>query len=327
MESCFKCSCKCKRCDEIMREFNFMKESESKLKIKVNELSLQIKELITKNQLLEQQNKMLLENCSTPIKVSQNDDLINKSEVTKIIGDFGEIFQKQGNDISRLAYDRDRLASVALSSLKTIDKQSFLLNHYNKLVNLLLFDYEPRNAQNFSLIQSELCTLHINYTQKTAFNFYEPQKDLSNSYSSSSMQRILSMIGNNQYQRIVCDYLIDQDKQLVEAKKKSSEYFNRIKEVYKVLEVTGKNHSFAIKKIKRAMEEAKGASNAYKFVRELVTVCVSFADQYFDDKHVKKCVGRINKWLNDGDRTINVIQEVDFLLGLCYPLSSQKKFI
>jgi hypothetical protein len=54
-------------------------------------------------------------------------------------------------------------------------------------------------------------------------------------------------------------------------------------------------------------------------VRKLVATFESFGSRFPENTDIERCLTRIRSWLQGEESDVDVVQEVDFLLGLCLP--------
>ena len=308
------CACSCPKCSKLLTDYQQLKESETNLRTKVNELSLQISEILSQNKLLEQQNKMLLENCKMPIKRETNSN-ISQTQVSQLFSDFDTIITSQGLDISHLVSDRDTLMKITFKSINVIDKQNHIIEKYHNLVNhLLKYQQNSDDLTMFYLIQNEMQSLGIKKTvsnrsiEQQLLNKLKPNDtNEKKKMNYSEFEQILALLDSTGHENEIKEYIVNQNRKL--------------DDIYKALEAEGKSQTFVLRKIRKCLSIAKESKQKSEISNDIISVFINFAKSFCDDPHVQKCTSRIQTWLSTNDRNIDIVQEIDFLLGICFPLT------
>lgn len=317
----------CHRCCNFEQNFEQLQDRESSLRVKVDSLSQKVNQLSHQKRLLEKQNELLVNTCTLPIYGSKQEE-ITSQEVENLLVNFDNIFTTQGNDLIRLTNDRNNMYKLLFKSMKIIDYQNDKMQKYSNVITTLLSVTPPQCLQGTIITQlNQLGIQYSQFLQPRNFDFMSNQElndKKGTAYVSSLLSQITSMYPQTyQYVSEVSKYLNKKTTEIQELNTQKTELSNKISKICTILNV---NENEIDTQITKLITEIKGVKRAYKFAAEIVNVCVSFAEQYCMDDHVNKCVNRLKSWLSCGDKSVNVIQEVDFLLGLCFPLSDNKKF-
>ncbi|EAX98391.1 hypothetical protein TVAG_125350 [Trichomonas vaginalis G3] len=313
----------CHQCSNFENSFVQLQNKECSLRVKVDDLTRKVSELSKQKKLLEKQNKLLINTCSLPI-ANSNQEEISSKDVENLLKNFDDVFNSQGNDMIRLLNERNSLANLVFKSLKIIDAQNDKIQKYDKLVHSLLQYTQPQHLQ--GRISTQLSQLGIQYTQylyprdieqSNSNEFVDKQSE---NYLISLLTKINTMYPQTHpYIFEISQQISKKNKEYQEITNKNIELTNKYNNILTILGISeSKDITSSVTKI---VAESKLSKKLYNFGREIVSVFINFAEQFCMDNHVELCLSRLRKWLNYNDKTIDVIQEIDFLLGLCFPLS------
>lgn len=332
------CSCFCHNChkyDKLFNEFQYTKAKESDLRKRISDLNALLLKLKTENQILEQQNKILINSCQNPLNCVPEDKNVHSAKIIKAIDEFDFMLEKQSSDMCVLIEERNKLMNITFKSLQLIDKQNMFIDEYKKTI-ISLLNYINGQESTMDLMNMQLNKLGINaYPYLTLFeqrrgSFPGTTNDISNDEFQRMMDSI-SRLGrtNNSDIRRITQFIINKRNleselraEISEQKSKIERYQNQFKALFKALHLKRDCFDLAMKKLKAYKGDAKGACEAFYFAIDLVNVVLNFAQRYQHDSDVSRCSMRLQKWLEDGDKKIDVIQEIDFLLGI---FCSEKK--
>jgi hypothetical protein len=79
--------------------------------------------------------------------------------------------------------------------------------------------------------------------------------------------------------------------------------------------------AFELIHVKKGAERLEATT---ALVRKLVATFESFGGRFRDTPDIERCLVRIRSWLQSDTNDVDVVQEVDFLLGLCLPASLER---
>ena len=127
--------------------------------------------------------------------------------------------------------------------------------------------------------------------------------------------------GDGDAVKAIKEYLEQQKEKSNEKKRKLQV---KLATIYKALRSDGQMSAReAVAEIGRLKRAAKTSN---KVANDVVAVFEAFCNRYPTHKETNNCQARIQSWMENHDSGIDVVQEIDFLLGMCSILSCDAVF-
>ncbi|EAY21170.1 hypothetical protein TVAG_283390 [Trichomonas vaginalis G3] len=326
--------------DPMRLELDRVKAKAAQEHAKIKALKKQVSDLTLKNQLLEEENKLLqATRVVPPQKPQETVKMIPQTKVTEVLLGFDQLIEQNSKEINKLMNDRDRLSSVCFNSISLISSQEIIIkkfksatqkllrfvNHYGETYESIVRDFRSLGID----VSSDLNSINRTYQVNTIIN--NVSLDNKKKVDSSEIQQILQLLPktnmNDASLKTVTQYLYQQIDAEKEYKNTIEELSNQKKQVevdYNTLLAKLCTNQTKKVNLKHAMEQidiynqrSKQASNLENLVSNLVDTFASFGDRFDNDPDIQRCLSRIRFWLQGSPAEINIVQEIDFLLGMC----------
>jgi hypothetical protein len=320
----------CNQCQSLRRDFHVLQEKESKLREKLRSLEKSFQDVQLKNQLLEEENRLLRSRKSgEPILAPASDS----SRLSHLLDGFDSLFQSQGEEISQLISDRDRLSNLSFSSLDLISKQDSIIQKFRSAIARLL-SFISEGEDSSSSIIKEFASLGIDITRE--IQQMQSRISIARICSGSSGEpvqddeilRLVNELPRAAHNPIILEritrYITQQISQKENLHKSLQSRNSRIRKLRN--ERRQLASLFAIKRSSQLIETITEKYAEFSdtidtlqgrtsILEEVMNVIVQFSNRFSSDVNVKCCVSRILRWLEAPD-AVDVTQEVNFLLGL-----------
>ena len=274
----------CAKCAISPQENARLLEKYAKLHEKYTKLKDQYESLCLRNQILEQQAKFL--DPPKPREIQQSSEqMIPVSEVSHILEDFDSLLASQSEEISKLMDDRDKLSTICFQCLTVISKQGIPAN-----------TPQPTQQQPSTDLSEALSIIGIRSPDGdaiTTIKQYVTQQKL-------KAEQLNTIIANQR-----------EKKRTLQAKLTSI-----YRAIRKDKEINSREAIAEIGKLK----QSSTSSNA--LLNEIISVFEAFCNRFPTHHETKNCMSRIRSWLQDHNSKVDVVQEIDFLLGMCSILTS-----
>ena len=327
--------------DPLKIELERIKAKSAKDRAKIRELKKQISELTLKNQLLTEENKLLQTTRAQPQQEKPKDagKMIPQARVSQVLSDFDSLLEQQSKEISELIADKDKLSAICFSSLTLLNAQENYITKFKAATQKLLrfvsksgetIDSVARDFKSIGIdVSNDLKTVHrsIQVNSITSMLNSETSKMIDASEVEQIIQLIPQTQMNDSAMKVVVTYLTQQ----INATK---EYERTINEVKKQKEDSDKVLSKLLYKIKPANQKKFSLQDAFEqidalnkrseyctslesMLSNLVDTFAAFGDKFDHDPDIQRCLGRIRFWIQTPSSDVDIVQEIDFLLGMC----------
>lgn len=333
--------------DPMRMEIERLKAKSSQDNAKIKALKKQVSDLTLKIQLLEEENKLLqTTRVVAPQKKQENVKTIPQSKVTEVLLGFDQLIEQNSKEISALLNDRDKLSSICFNSLALISSQELVIQKFKSAIQKLFRflansneSVEPviRDFRTFGIdVSNELNSLkrQIQVTNFVSNITIDPKQKV----DAKDIQQILKFLPqmpmNESSMKTVAQYLMQRvddeiayNKMIEEltAQKQSIEKDYQ-KLLSKLCEKSKKvNLKHALEQIEAYTRTEKQLNSNETLISNLVDTFVQFGDKFGKDLDIQNCVSRIRFWNQGSIPQIDIIQEIDFLLGMCITERKVKK--
>lgn len=329
----------CRQCQILQQENNRLRAKYEKTHEKYHTLKHDYEELILQKQLLEEQVKLLEATKSTPMKQNpQSENGIPASKVSSILEDFDSILSIQSEEINKLMEDRDKLSSTCFRCLGIINKQESTLSKFqNALKKLTEFasagevssesvkqEFHSLGCDISSVLSAAQRRANIEGMNELLASINAPQID------QNEVLRILSEIPNapfdNESLQTVTEFVIQQiskQKKTILELQDERDKTRSLKSKLQTLLSSIKSDRISVKdgvaEVSRLKKGAARGSQAQSQLQRIVGVMTSFGERFPESADTERCLSRIRAWEDDTQTGVDVVQEIDFLLGLCVP--------
>ena len=130
--------------------------------------------------------------------------------------------------------------------------------------------------------------------------------------------------GDGDALKAIREYLEQQKEKSNASNEKKRKLQMKLATIYKALRSDGQMSAReAVAEIGRLKRAAKTSN---KVANDVVAVFEAFCNRYPTHKETNNCQARIQSWMENHDSGIDVVQEIDFLLGMCSILSCDAVF-
>ena len=328
--------------DPLRIELERIKAKSAKDHSKIRALKKQIADLTLKNQLLTEENKLLQTTRAQPQQPAPKQTegkMISQTRVSQVLTEFDSLLEQQSKEISELISDKDRLSAVCFSSLTLLNAQENYITKFKSATQKLI-SFVSKSGETLESVARDFKAIGIDVTQD--LNTVNRAIQVNNIASllntetakmvdASEVEQILQMIPQTQMNdaamRVVVQYLIQQ----INA---SKQYEMTIQNVQKAKDDTDKLLGRLVNKLKPnntkrftvadALSEVEKLQSRDSYCRtlesmvsSLVETFASFGLKFDSDPDIQRCLGRIRFWVQNPRSDVNIVQEIDFLLGMC----------
>lgn len=312
-------------------------EKYEKLRQKYHRLKDQFDEVVLQKQLLEEQNKLLEATKPSQTSSKSAEQVIPSSQVAHILEDFDGLLSSQSDEIAKLMEDRDKLSSICFKCLTAISRQEISLtrlqNGIKRLVECVTTGSVSCEAvrQDFEGIGCDVTAI-MSLVQRSAnvdgMNMLLAS-GAGHNVDQGEVLRILNELPNIPFQgeslQTVTEYIMQQiskEKRMNEAmcheKEKKRALQAKLMAVYSALKGDEKmSVRGALMEIERLKKNCARTQTMTQTTNQIVHVFESFGSRFPKSEDTEKCLTRIRTWLENHDSGIDVVQEIDFLLGMC----------
>ena len=335
----YQSSFKNEEIEELKYELNNLKEKNIKNKEKNFKLKSENEELKLKIKILEEENKIL---SVTRQPIYQKPQIIEPSiptsKISNLLTDFDILLENQSNEISKLTKEKEILSKLCFKSLDLVEEQDKLIQKFKRSIKKLI-SYICQNGENLNSIQQEFKDIDIDIIKEIPklenflnFSIFIDQFKLNSNLkiNINEIENLLNEIPkiglNNNSLIIIFNYL----KNYIENEKNLNQKINELEiennEINKSLELIFNNLNKKFKiNINEAIEIILILKNNFKenkfkekILNKLIFTIINFIEKTFQDPDIQKCLNRINLWKETYSNDIDIIQEIDFLMGLCF---------
>lgn len=261
-----------------------LQEKYAKLREKYAKLKDQYESLCVRNQILEQQVQFL--DPPKPPGIQQSSEqMIPVSKVSHILEDFDSLLASQSAEISKLMDDRDKLSTICFQCLTAISKQNIPTNTQQSI--------QQQPSTDLSEALSILGIHSPDADPITTLKQYLTQQKLKE-------EKLTTVIAHER------------------EKKKALQ--TKLTTIYQAIrkdkQINSREAIAEIGKLK------KSSTSSNTLLTEIISVFESFCNRFPTHHETKNCMSRIKSWLQDHNSKVDIVQEIDFLLGMCSILTS-----
>lgn len=325
----------------LQQENAKLREKIAKTQTKYHKLKQDYDEILLQKELLEEQNKLLESTKQPPQKEKNTEQSIPSSQVSKILSDFDTLLEMQGREITQLMNDRDKLSSICFLSLSLISQQEIFLKKFQNGTQKLIQFMSSGDSSYDSVIQDFSA---LGYDIQSIVNSVQRKIDVQqlveslNRYDSPPIDpneviRIINELPNinltGDSLQIVTQFIMQQissQKRLIseidEQRARFKELKEKLNQAIQACKPPGAA-KFGLKDLTRRylelQEKCTKSENLEQLSRQIVEVFEAFGSRFPDNSDTQRCLMRIRFWLDNPESEVDVIQEIDFLLGLCIP--------
>lgn len=333
--------------DPMKMEIERLKTKSSQDNAKIKALKKQVSDLTLKIQLLEEENKLLqATRVALPPKPQENIKMVPQSKVTEVLIGFDQILEQNSKEINALLSNRDRLSNVCFNSLALISTQELYIQKFKSSTQKLLRFFANNNESMDSVIK-DFKSLGIDVSSE--LNAIKKQSQVNNFVSnitidttrnvdSNEIQQILQMLPqmqiNDSSMKTIAQYILQQVNRDKEAKKSIDDLKiekEKIEQDYQKLltKLCAKskkvNLKYAMEQIELYSKNEKQTKSLENMITSLVHTFAQFGNRFGNDSDTQRCLNRINFWLQGSAVDIDIVQEIDFLLGMCLTERKSRK--
>jgi len=329
-------------------EYEFMKSEIEKLRTKNNKYKTKYREIKKKNsdltlqnQILEDEKRVLTEiNKPYNEKVKKSVPMVETAKVSELFSDFETIFASQSREISDLLNNKDSLSTICFKLLAIVGHQDLTIQRFYRSINKFVA-YLENNNESLSSVHQDFLTLGIDLShclrklEKKQY-FHSILGEIGNHFDSKieieEIERVLNSIPNSEFSSesmsIVTKYLLHQ----IQNEKISKQTIRELREKYSIIETQyldiiselprngnrTPDHEEAVDVIRKLKDESRVLKNVEPTLFSIIEACLAFGAKLNDDPDIQRCISRVNLWKQNGSKDVDIAQEIDFLLGLCY---------
>lgn len=325
----------------LQQENNRLRDKITKTQNKYHKLKQDYDELLLQKELLEEQNKLYESTKSQPKKEKPAEQSIPSSQVSKILSDFDTLLEVQSKEIAQLMNDRDKLSSICFTSIGLISQQEIYLKRFQNSTQKLIQSITSGDTLYDSVIQDYAS---LGYDIQSVVSSVQRKLDLQQLIE--SLNRIdMPPIDPNEVVRIinelpdigvtgnslqtVTQFIMQQistQKRLLseidEQKSRVKELKSKLAQIIQTCKPAGATKFTAKDVIRRHLELQEKCSKIQKLedvAHHTVEVFETFGSRFPENSDTQRCLMRIRFWLENPDSEVDVVQEINFLLGLCIP--------
>lgn len=331
---------------ELLDEIKSLKEKNSRQRDKIEKLTQELNDVKLQNQVLQEQNKLYATTRSEPPQSPPpKEKMIASSQVSIILEDFDHLLDIQSKEIDSLMEGRDKLSSICFRSLALLDQHELTLRRYKtaaeKLINSL-----AQGPDSIVIAINDFASigLHVNPPTNSSTqsnidtSYFSKIIDESSSPEAAELIQYLNQLSSNnsgQAQKKIADFISSQNSSIkdlhsqlqiaLHKRNKYKEYLTTL--MHEIQSFSVKNTSseskqkFSAKQALRAIQCIKQDMDQLQqqwiMVDHLIKTFLAFGERFPDDNDVQRCVMRMEFWLANKNSDIDVVQEIDFLLGMC----------
>lgn len=325
----------------LQQENTKLREKIAKTQTKYHKLKQEYDEILLQKELLEEKNKLLESTKSLPQKEKIAEQTIPSSQVSKILSDFDALLEMQGKEITKLMNDRDKLSSICFLSISLISQQEIYLKKFQNGTQKLIQFMSSGDSSYDSVIQD---FSSLGYDIQSIVNSVQRKLDIQqlveslNRYDSPPIDpneviRIINELPNinlaGDSLQTVTQFIMQQissQKKLIseidERKARFKELKGRLNQLIQDCKPPGTT-KFTLNDLTRRylelQDKCSKSDNLERISRQVVEVFEAFGSRFPDDSDTQRCLMRIRFWLDNPESEVDIIQEIDFLLGLCIP--------
>jgi hypothetical protein len=321
------------------QEIGKLRERQNRSREKYQRLKSQYDDLALKYQLLEEHNK-LLEGATSRPQLSHPPHSISPARVSKILEDFDRLLNVQSAEISRLMEDRDRLSAVCFQSLDLLNRQDSTIARFRRGFENLV-RYAQNGGESVESFAQDFISLGLDVSPILSGAHRSIDIDgliekLNLNHSAVDANEVLRSVSalDSRALEVVTSFVMQQvarQRQMTEMIETEREKRRSIQSKWAAivgllkpsgpLKMGSRDAVFELIRLKKGVERLAATT---ALVRQLVATFESFGGRFPDNPDIERCLVRIRLWLQSETSEVDVVQEVDFLLGLCLPASLER---
>ena len=326
----------CSNCRIQDQKMAKLQEKYEKIRGKYRALKGQFQEVLLQKQVLEEQNK-LLEAMKSHKPHQPTEQMIPSSQVSQALEDFDALLSSQSDEITKLMEDRDKLSSLCFKCLTAISRQDISLTKLHNGITRLA-ECAATGCAGYESIKQEFEGFGCDITSIVSLVQRNANVDGMNMILASGsghrvdqneVLRILNELPNIAFDseslHTVTEYIMQQiskEKQMNETLMEEKE--KRRKLQAKLMAMTSAVTSGerigvreALSEIERLKRYSAKTQTMTQITNQIVQTFESFGERFPKSEDTEKCLSRIRAWLQHHDCQVDVVQEIDFLLGMC----------
>ena len=328
--------------DPLKMELERVKAKAAKDHSKIRALKKQIADLTLKNQLLTEENKLLQTTRAQPVQTTPKQPegkTISQTRVSQVLSEFDTLLEQQSKEINELLSDKNRLSSVCFASLSLLNSQEYYITKFKTATQKLL-RFVSKGGETLESVAREFKAIGIDVTPDLNVVNRAIQvnsivsmlnTETSKIVDGKEVEQIIQMLPQTQLNdtamRVIVQYLVQQ----INATK---EYERNIQSITKTKDETEKMLSKLMNKLKpnntrrftvtdalheieNLVERESRCKSLEQMISSLVETFAQFGLKFDHDPDIQRCLGRIRFWVQNPQSDVNIVQEIDFLLGMC----------
>jgi hypothetical protein len=312
-----------------------LREKQTRSREKYERLKSQYDDLLLKYQLLEEHNKLLEATRVTAPQLGPPPHSIAAAKVSKILEDFDSLLNVQSFEISKLMEDRDRLSAVCFHALNLLNRQDATITRFRRGFESLA-RYAQNRGESVEAFSHDFVSLGLDMSPILSGAHRPVDVDcliekLGLNRSTIDANEVLRSVSglDSRALEVVTSFVMQQvsrQKQLTKAIEMEREKLRSLRSKWAAIvsllkpsapqKMGSRAVVFELTRLKKGVERLEATT---ALVRQLVTTFESFANRFPDIPDIERCLVRIRSWLQSDTSDVDVVQEVDFLLGLCLP--------
>lgn len=330
----------CKQCVFLKKENAELKDKLKKNKKKYQQMKQQYEEVLLQKQLLEEQNKLYSVTRTSPTQETTSiQPSIPSSQVSHILEDFDTLLELQGKEINKLMEDRDTLSNLCFKAINLINTQENTINRYHngaqKLINCM-----SHPGESFESVTQDLASLGIKISGNVAnMEFYQMNDAMQSVQTPVNEQEALSILDNLPNASFNRDSIDKISAFIIQQKRRHEDLIDEIdsqksrrksvqQQLNSILHSLNPSRSMTIREasayIASMKESIINLENKSNITKRIVETFHQFGSRFPNHPDVEKCLLRIQFWLqNATSDEVDVVQEIDFMLGLCINIKNE----
>ena len=328
--------------DPIKMELERVKAKAAKDHSKIRSLKKQIADLTLKNQLLTEENKLLQTTRAQPIQPIQKQPegkTISQTRVSQVLSEFDSLLEQQSKEINELLSDKNRLSSVCFASLSLLNSQEYYITKFKTATQKLL-RYVSKGGETIENVAREFKAIGIDVIPELNVVNRAIQvnsivsmlnTETSKIVDGKEVEQIIQMLPQTQLNdnaiRVIVQYLVQQInatkeyerniQTLTKTKDETEKMLSKLMNKLKPNNTRKFTVTDALNEIENLIERDKRCKSLEQMISSLVETFAQFGLKFDHDPDIQRCLGRIRFWVQNPQSDVNIVQEIDFLLGMC----------
>jgi hypothetical protein len=324
----------CHQCQILQQEKAKLREKQTRAHDKYRHLKQLYDDLLLKTQLLEENNKLLE---ATRVVQPQPARSVTTSQVSTILEDFDQLLNVQSSEILKLMEDRDRLSTVCFQSLNLLNRQDSIIGKFRKGFDGLL-RFVQNSGESIESVTQDFIALGLDGAALVGIARQTVDVDRlverlslnrSGAIDVSEVLRTVSRLEKDALE-IVTSFVMQQvskqrqlNEKIESEKQKKRNVMAKLASLIHSIKPSNASCQEVFVEINRLKRAADQLARMNGILRQLVRSFESFGSRFPENNELEKCLVRIRSWLQNENNEVDVVQEIDFVLGLCLPASPE----